>query len=460
VAASKNGSDTLASTTRGDDTLPQLSALAQNPSSRMKTDPFGDLGPGALINHSYRVIERLGEGGMGVVLLTRDLRLEREVAIKIIRPDYVFDEQSRKRFLTEARAMARVRHPNVVEIFAYGEVSGSPYFAMEYVEGPSLDRWVRKQGGPPIAPAQAFAVLDQVCQGVSAIHETGALHRDIKTTNILVGPGFRVVVADFGLARNIEHPESGEHGAVAGTPEFMAPELFGLAEQDPAFSARADVYALGVVAYELLTGRMPFDYTNLFTLVQKLATTTPHQPSRVRPDLPAAFDAPLLRALAKNPAERTPSAEAFRQELAEARASLSQRPPATEKARRILIADDDAEMRSLVRRMLRKALPNITIEEATDGALALAQAEATPPDIALIDLDMPGLNGIELTAALRERRTAEELPIVVMTGSGTPADWRLLSSLGASGILLKPIAQVQLVTLIRSLLRKEEEGLE
>ena len=169
------------------------------------------------------------------------------------------------------------------------------------------------------------------------------------------------------------------------------------------------------------------------------------------------FDAPLLRALAKHPAERTPSAEIFRQELTQAYLETLEHERAPAPASRLLVADDDQETRAFVRRVLAKALPAVTIEEAQDGIEALRRVEDALPQMALIDLDMPGMNGVELTAALRERASPERLPIVVMTGSGTAADWRVLSGLGANGILLKPVTPLQLVTLVRSLLRHESE---
>lgn len=440
-----------------DETLPAMETSVNRSRSRANA-LFDEFGPGAQIGDTYRVIRRLGEGGMGVVVLARDLSLERDVAIKLIRPDCVLDERSRRRFLTEARAMARVRHPNVVEIFAYGEVSGAPYFAMEHVPGQTLDRWMRARGGPPLPLEDVVGVLDQVCRGLSAIHATGALHRDIKPSNILVGPEFRVVVADFGLAKSIEHPDSGEHGAVAGTPAYMAPELFGFGQQNTEFRPRADIYALGVVAFELLTGRMPYEYTNLYTLVHKLITSPPMTPTVVRQDLPHAFDEPLLRALARHPSERTSSAEAFRQELAQAFAKASERARSVRPARRLLVADDDPEMRALARRILGKAMPHVMIDETADGLEALAHAQRALPDAVLLDLDMPGLNGVELTSALRELATAEQMPIVVMTGSGTAADWRVLSQLGANAMLLKPMSAMQLVTLVRGLLDHDESA--
>jgi serine/threonine-protein kinase len=430
-----------------EDTAPGLSDLPPRYS-------WHGLDAGTLIDGTYRVLRPLGHGGMGVVLLAWDERLEREVAIKLIRPEDVLVEAVRERFLIEARAMARVHHPNVVEIFAYGEVTGSPYFVMEYVPGWTLADWVDARGGPPLAVDEALGVLDQVCQGVSAIHATGALHRDLKSTNILVGPAFRVVVADFGLARRFEHGLAGEYtSTISGTPAYMAPELFGLRELDPELLPRADVYALGVVAYELLTGRLPVNNQTLAVLLQQHATATPLPPSQARPGLSGAFDRPLLAALAKDPRKRTPSADALRVDLLRAR-DLAQAKEAAPV--RILIADDDAQMRTFVGRVLGKAFPGATLDTADDGADALAAVERAVPAVAVIDLDMPGLNGVELTAALRKNPAAQRLPIIVMTGSGTASDWRALSELGADGFLMKPFNPAQLVTLVRSVLTQGE----
>jgi serine/threonine-protein kinase len=434
-----------------EDTAPGSFRPSELPPRRVS---WHGLEPGTLVDGTYRVLRPLGEGGMGVVLLAHDERLEREVAIKLIRPEFALSESVRDRFLAEARSMARVRHPNVVEIFAYGELSGSPYFVMEYVPGSTLDAWAKQRGGPPVPVDEALGVLDQVCRGVSAIHATGALHRDLKATNILIGPAFRVVVVDFGLARSVEHAGSAEPYGISGTPEYMAPELFGLASFDPALCARADVYALAVVAYELFTGRMPFPSDNLASLLHQHASSTPAPPSHVHPGLPSVFDAPLLSALEKNPERRTPSAEALRQSLQRAREQSSS--PLSRL--RILIADDDAQMRALVVRVLGKAFPGAMIEEVPDGASALVAAEREVPSVAVLDLDMPGMNGVELTAALRQSPRVERLPIIVMTGSGTASDWRVLASLGADGFLMKPFNPAQLVTLVRTVLSQGEAG--
>ncbi|MCZ7679033.1 MAG: serine/threonine protein kinase [Sandaracinaceae bacterium] len=170
---------------------------------------------GALVDGTYRVRGMLGEGGMGVVLLAHDERLQRDVAIKLIRPELA-EAAHRARFLEEARAMARVRHPNVVEIHAFGELDGAPYFVMEYVAGSDLETFLAKRGGL-LSPGEAHSVLLQLCRGVEAIHASGAVHRDLKASNVLVGDGFRVVIADLGLARTLDGAPV-EGAVVSGTP--------------------------------------------------------------------------------------------------------------------------------------------------------------------------------------------------------------------------------------------------
>jgi serine/threonine-protein kinase len=400
--------------------------------------------PGTLLDRTYRIGERLGEGGMGVVLRARDERLERDVAIKLIHPDQVLVPHARERFLEEARAMARVRHPNVVEIHAFGQIGEAPYFVMEYVPGVDLERWLARRG-ERLSIGEAFNVLDQACRGVQAIHDSGATHRDLKSSNLLVGPGFRVVVTDLGLARLVE-AQAKEH-VVSGTPAYMAPELIEGAALDPALAPRVDVYSLGVLAFELLTGTMPFQGETLSqTLGMQLGEAPPRLVER-RPDLPQAFEDAVLAALEKDPALRTPSAEAFRQSL-EAAWNASRR---GREELFFVVADDDPGFRSLIATTLRKAYPTARVEVVPDGKRALAVARSHAPSLVVSDLDMPAMNGVELTAALRSEESTAEVPIVVATAVGGPSDWQVLSRLGADSLLLKPFDPSQLVSLVENL---------
>ncbi len=273
--------------------------------------------PGTLIGGVYRVIGTLGGGGMGVVLLAEDQTLGRDVAIKLVRGQMAVHEEFRARFLAEARAMARVRHENVVTIHAFGEHDHAPYFVMEYVDGTTLDVWRRRQGQVP--PGDALAVLDQLCRGLAAIHASGAIHGDIKPSNVLIGPGLRVAITDLGLTVPVDDVEREQPLAIAGTPAYIAPER-ALGIMSPELAHRADLYSLGVLGFELLTGRLPFEADNAMRWVYLHVNEPPPAPSSVRPDLPPAIDEVLLAALAKDPLERTASAEAFRDALLAARA--------------------------------------------------------------------------------------------------------------------------------------------
>ena len=400
---------------------------------------------GEIFAGTYRVMKNLGEGAMGVVLLGRDVRLERDVAIKLIHPDYVASPEAHQRFLEEARAMARVRHENVVEIYAFDEYRGSPYFIMEYVPGMHVEAWMEKRRGAPVSIDEAIGIIDQVCRGVSAIHKAGAVHRDLKWTNVLIGPAFRVCVADLGLARILDKPRREARDTVSGTPAYMAPESVTGTSVPPGMHSRADVYSLAVMAYELLTGRLPYETDDAIEMMTAHVDGTPPTPSEIRADLPPAFDRVLLKAMAKEPAQRTASADAFRRELLAARQSVS----AGTRGLRFVVADDDDDFAALVSETLSFAFEGAEIVTVGNGALALAAVEKRPASLAVIDLDMPGLNGIELTAAFRATPNAEKMPILVATATGGAPDWRLLQALGADGFVVKPIDPMALVALVR-----------
>jgi serine/threonine protein kinase len=408
--------------------------------------------PGEIFASTYRIARLLGEGAMGVVLLAKDIRLERDVAIKLIHPDYVSSPESHQRFLEEARAMARVRHENVVEIYAFDELRGSPYFVMEYVPGMHVEAWLERRKGTPFAVDEAVGIVEQVCRGVQAIHRAGTIHRDLKWTNVLIGPAFRIAVADLGLARILDRPRRDSPGTVSGTPAYMAPEII-LGSAVPAgMHDRADVYSLGVMTYELLTSRLPFETDDAVEMMTMHVEREAIPPSEIRPDLPRAFDMAILRAIEKDPARRTVSPDAFRRELLAARETASQ----SASGLRLLVADDDPAFAALVAESLAFAFPGSELVVVSDGNAALAAVDERPCALAVIDLDMPGLNGIELTAAFRATPKADQMPIIVATATGGAPDWRLLQSLGAAGFLVKPIDAMALVALARSTLAKQK----
>ena len=263
---------------------------------------MGVLDPGTMLG-GCRIDGVVGRGGMGVVYRARQLDLDRDVAVKVIAPELVEDPKTRTRFLTEARAAGAVEHPNVVPVHAAGIAEGRAYLVMRFVAGDDLRAIVQRDG--PLTPAAAAHVMVQLGDALDAIHAAGYVHRDVKPRNVMLDESGHVYLSDFGLAKQAlatAGPTTSEQWV--GTLDYVAPEQI---RGDPV-DARADVYALGGVLFFVLTGRIPFDREGDHAKLWAHLHDPPPRPSDVRPDLPAGLDAVVQRALAKDPAQRHPSA--------------------------------------------------------------------------------------------------------------------------------------------------------
>jgi serine/threonine-protein kinase len=383
---------------------------------------------------------------MGIVMRARDKNLDRDVALKVMRPDLLTYPAVLEAFFREARAMAKVRHPNVIEIYDLDQREGTTYFAMEYVEGTDLEDWLQEHPGPrPLD--QALSILDPLCRGVHAIHEAGAAHRDLKPGNVMLGPSCRVAVADLGLSVFVDDPKL-HRQLSGGTPEYMAPEVAAGSKPDPDLVNRVDIYALGCICYELLTGRRPFDGADPQAVMKAQVEQDPPAPGDLHPELPVEFDAPILRALAKDPTERTPSAEILRVELLAAREAAAQRVGRSTDDLNFLIVDDDPDMLEWLDLHLSLRFPAATIRHAKNGLVAMEAIDEQAPDLVITDLDMPGLDGAELTRHLRSTPGQETIPIIVVTAVGGAMDWARLQEIGASGFQVKPVDPEALAALI------------
>jgi serine/threonine protein kinase len=425
--------------------LPEVSVIAlTEPADAVPPESAAEVPvesePSELIAGTYRVAGSIGAGAMGVVYLAVDVRLSRPVALKLIR-EQLHQPGFKILFREEARAMALVNHPNVVTIYSFGEHDGRPYLAMEFVQGRSLDRLLDDRRGQ-LDIDLALSLLDQACLGLSAIHESGAVHRDIKPSNLLVDQQNRLRICDLGLATS--YREGVSHREVVGTPGYIAPEIV-LGQSDA--TPRSDVYSLACVAYELLTGHPPFRPTPDEVAGVQYVARTIAPPSTMRPGLPAVFDGVLGAALAEDPRRRTGSAERFRQALIDAHS-------ATFDPARILIVEDDPDGRLVLALALETEFPNAEIDSAEDGAAALRAFSKHPPSVVVSDLQMPGTDGFALTTELRSRSDANGVPIILLTASGGPQEWRRLSGLGADGFVVKPANMEDLAGTIRRALRQ------
>jgi serine/threonine-protein kinase len=404
--------------------------------------------PGSLIGGIYRVVRPLGSGAMGVVLLAHDESLDRRVAIKLIQPNLLRTDM-RERFADEARAMARVSHPNVLAIHSLGEHEDTPYFVMEFVEGKTLEQWLDEKGSPPDVEL-ALSILEGTCRGVMAIHAADTIHRDLKPSNILLDARLKPRVADLGVAVicRSDRPSKPE---IVGTALYMAPEIAFQRAVPPAQRQRADIYSLGCLAYELLTGRPPFEGDGDIQTMLAHANEELIPPSRLRPELQPEFDDVLARALAKDPAHRTPTVEAFLRQLVSAR--IGDVEPI-----RILIAEDHDDFREALEMTLAYEFPGAEIESCRDGEAALRAFDRHRPSAVILDLRMPGLDGMQLTALLRSRDPERTIPILILTASGGPEEWSRLSALGADGFLVKPIVSADVLSMLRRSLQSRSRS--
>src|SRR6266545_3300908 len=268
------------------------------------------------LGNSYTVEGEIGRGGMGVVYNARDERLKRQVAIKVLPPELAFREEIRIRFLREAETAARLSHPNIVPIHAVGEgPDGLVYFVMMFVDGESLAAKLKRRGRLP--PDEARRIMQETADALGAAHAVGIIHRDVKPDNILLeGSRGRVVVTDFGIAKALSSTTGGATltgtGVAIGTPHYMSPEQ---AAGDREIDGRSDIYSLGVVAYQMLVGELPFHAPTVPGILMKHITERAPLISDKRPDIPDDLAACVMRCLEKDPEARWPTADALRRAL-------------------------------------------------------------------------------------------------------------------------------------------------
>jgi eukaryotic-like serine/threonine-protein kinase len=260
----------------------------------------------------YRVEDVLGRGGMASVYLARDGELERPVAVKVLAEHLADQPGFRDRFLREARLAAQLSHPNIVQVFDVGEEDGTPFIVMECVEGSTLADELRARG--PLEPEEVVDLALQICGGLEQAHAAGLVHRDIKPQNLLLRPDGTVKIADFGIARAAETTRLTQMGSVLGTAAYLSPEQ-ALGEE---VTASADIYSLGCVLYELLTGRTPHVFKTLPELVVKHREEAIQPLRELRPEVPERLEAAVMHALARNPQYRPESTALLAEELAAA----------------------------------------------------------------------------------------------------------------------------------------------
>ena len=360
----------------------------------------------------YRVEAEIGRGGMAAVFRGYDPDLDRYVAVKVLAPHLTWDEMFVERFLREARAAARIKHPNIVTIHDVGQQAGWHYFVMEYLDGHSLTDLIQQRG--PFPPQAVLGILRPVASALDFAHHNGLVHRDIKPGNIMVSPRGHVTLTDFGIARAAQETRLTGTGTIVGTPEYMSPEQ----AKGLSVDSRSDQYSLAVVAYELLSGDVPFKADSTLALMYKLVHEPPPPISETRTDLPSGVQPTLARALSKEPGARFATVTAFVDDLQRALAGADTDTAAAAAATAGAAASAAAKVGA------RASMPApITPPPATPRPEPAAVPRTTPPPQTPQDRSRTAIVGLSLAALAVLAATIIALSLLVFggdSGSATP----------------------------------------
>jgi response regulator RpfG family c-di-GMP phosphodiesterase len=431
---------------------------------------------------NYRVLDRLGAGGMAVVFKAEHVEMRRVVAVKVASLGHDRSAKLLRRFVAEMRTVAQIQHPNIVAAFDAGTTMppdpDAPilrYIVMEYVPGKTLEDHVNSHGC--LGPAEACDIVHQIASALVEASKLNLVHRDIKPSNIMLTPEGQAKLLDFGLVRQRDYQLT-EAGTVLGTMDFMAPEQ---SQDATKVDIRADLYGLGGTLYWCLTGQTPFAAEgNVFATLDKRLNQPPPSVRALRPEISTELDAVVSRLMAVNPDDRYATPQELMRVLlrflkpesredrirddqeadcpegeATARSAFgneAEQPPT--KTHHILVVDDEPSIRSFCSLILKTE--GIQCEEVGDGFSALERVKEKNYDVVLLDNQMPGMTGLEVLRLLRETPPAPHLKIVMISGQSSSDEMARMLLAGADDYLTKPFSMIQLKSRIQTALRLKD----
>ncbi len=428
-----------------------------------------------LVLGNYRVLEKIGAGGMGVVFRAEHVKLRKPVAVKALFIDGEKNRRALDRFFNEVLAVTRLKHPHIVAAVDAGEQPGAgpngapvPYLVMEYVAGQNLEDAVTRDG--PMKVEQSCLIAHQVADALTEAHRQGLIHRDIKPGNVLLTPDGTAKLLDFGVAR-LPTPDDRltKDGARLGTIGYMAPEQVRNAR---GVDARADVFGLGATLYFMLTGRDPFEPP-----IGAAGALHPPSVREYRSDVPEALNAVMMRLMALRVDERVPSADAAMRELLPFLKSITRPktvaaplpetaseayvdttpdnvPDAAPAPHRILIVDDQVDVRRVCK--LAIAGDGAKCDEVGNGPDALAKVREADYDLVLLDVDLPGLNGEQVLRKIRQSPPSPNIKVIMLSGRTSGDELSRMMNAGADDFLTKPFSLVQLRARVKSALKLKD----
>ncbi|HUS71196.1 MAG TPA: SUMF1/EgtB/PvdO family nonheme iron enzyme [Anaerolineae bacterium] len=359
----------------------------------------------------YRIMQELGRGGFAVVYKALDTSLDRTVALKVLKPHYLDEPEFVARFHQEARSAANLFHAHIVTIFEVGEVEGSHFIAMRYLEGQTLSQIIKQKG--PLELKQALAIIEQIASALDHIHSHDLVHRDVKPSNIIVGDDGHATLTDFGIVRAADGTRYTTTGASMGTPEYMSPEQAEGQELDHS----SDLYSLGVVAYEMLTGRVPFQADTPLAVLRGHADKSPPRPTNLNPELSHQVEEVLLKALAKDKAERFHSGHELAEAVGEATTAREQ--GAKESEAELVVAGQVRDAEQAKRPVEEAGLPQ-TPRRTHKPSLMRAGAGWTVAGVLALLLIVVGCGLVVWAGRMLSPVTPGETPTLITQPGATP----------------------------------------
>ena len=345
----------------------------------------------------YRILSKLGAGGMGEVFLAEDTRLERKVALKILLPEMAAESEKLARFLQEARLASALSHPNAAHIYEIGQADGMHFLAMEYIEGETLEA---RLTGDPVPVAQIVAIGTQIAGALEAAHARNIVHRDIKPANLMIDARGHVTVLDFGLAKFVADAKSSSGdsvtqfltsgGVVLGTVSYMSPEQ----ALGHTVDRRSDIFSFGIVLYRMATGRQPFTGASAQETIARILQAQPEAISRLNYDVPQDLERVIRKCLEKDPDRRYQSARELQIDLENLQRGAASGTRSS--MIRAAIVDDEELARHLLREYLNQAGGIEVVAECANGFEAVKAVSERKPDLVFLDVQMPKLDGFEV----------------------------------------------------------------
>jgi serine/threonine-protein kinase len=378
---------------------------------------------GKVLGDTFELLSVLGAGGMGLVYEAHDRKLNRRVAIKVAWPTTPGGMLAK-----EAQALAAIRHTCVVGVYHMGVEHGLDYLVMERLHGMSLRMHLdqRKRTGHRFSVEEILDVMVLLADGLAAVHREGIAHRDVKPDNIMLAPGNRLVLMDFGLF----HFEANQHRPeVSGSPDYMAPEVI-LHRLQPGRAHAVDLYAMGVIACEMLLGELPFPGESIAEVMKSHLMGNLPNLDAARPDAPPDMLALVRDLVAKSAQERPPSAESVLWQLRAIGLGFERTKARPQAELGVLVVEDDPAMADMLKVFIRDALPASRIAVASTGEAALAAVRSKVPDVMCLDLGLPDMSGVEILMYLRGTRVASRCAMVAVSGTASDDDRKLLEQLG------------------------------